>query len=276
MRGSEATGRSLFADVDGLDIPLVLCEYLDQFARDPGIVAVKQRARDLLALRPGDVVLDVGCGTGGEVASYAGPVGRTGLAVGVDLSEAMLAEAARRRPGEATARMALAHSHRLPFGDASFTAVHSERLLIHDPCPAVSISELARVAAPGACVVVVEPDFASAWLSHTDPITTGRMLRFGLARWFASPYVARDLASLLAASRIGQLRIERRNVRLPFVLADMVMEFKPTVASAREAGIVGDEAVSWLTELEQRDADGTFACTVPMTTVRGWRTGTGG
>jgi demethylmenaquinone methyltransferase/2-methoxy-6-polyprenyl-1,4-benzoquinol methylase len=50
----------------------------------------------LLGLRPGDVVLDVGCGTGLDFALLEAAVGPAGLIIGVDVSSSMLARAVTR------------------------------------------------------------------------------------------------------------------------------------------------------------------------------------
>jgi SAM-dependent methyltransferase len=51
---------------------------------------------DLLPLQPGDVVLDVGCGTGLCFEQVRGRIGADGVIVGVDASRDMLAVAAER------------------------------------------------------------------------------------------------------------------------------------------------------------------------------------
>lgn len=48
---------------------------------------------DLLQLQRGDVVLDVGCGTGLNLPLLAAAVGPTGLVIGLDRSPQMLAVA---------------------------------------------------------------------------------------------------------------------------------------------------------------------------------------
>ena len=55
-----------------------------------------RRAVGALALRPGDTVVDLCCGTGANLVHLAEAVGETGRVVGVDLSPGML-ERARRR-----------------------------------------------------------------------------------------------------------------------------------------------------------------------------------
>ncbi|MEY2849656.1 MAG: hypothetical protein RI885_2323 [Actinomycetota bacterium] len=53
-------------------------------------------AVELLGLSPGDVVLDLGCGTGLNLPLLSSAVGPTGLVIGLDLSPEMLAVARRR------------------------------------------------------------------------------------------------------------------------------------------------------------------------------------
>ena len=60
------------------------------------IKPVRQRAVDLLKLKPGDRVLDVGCGPGGSFPFLVNAVGPTGQVVGVEISPDH-SELARRR-----------------------------------------------------------------------------------------------------------------------------------------------------------------------------------
>jgi SAM-dependent methyltransferase len=56
----------------------------------------RRQAVDTLALGAGDVVLDVGCGTGLNFARLLEPIGDRGRVVGIDLSPHMLARARER------------------------------------------------------------------------------------------------------------------------------------------------------------------------------------
>jgi len=58
--------------------------------------AYRARAVDALGLRPGDSVLEIGCGTGLNFALLERAVGPTGHVVGVDLTDAMLDQARER------------------------------------------------------------------------------------------------------------------------------------------------------------------------------------
>ena len=53
----------------------------------------RRRAVDRLGLRPGDKVLDVGCGTGRSLDYLQSAVGPTGRVYGIDISAGMLGKA---------------------------------------------------------------------------------------------------------------------------------------------------------------------------------------
>lgn len=60
----------------------------------------RHAATSALGLRPGDHVLEIGCGTGLNLPSLSLDVGNEGRVVGVDLSMAMLSRARSRRSGQ--------------------------------------------------------------------------------------------------------------------------------------------------------------------------------
>ncbi|MEV6670569.1 methyltransferase domain-containing protein [Streptomyces sp. NPDC051162] len=62
-------------------------------------MAYKHLALAQLALRPGDTVVDAGCGTGHNLPLLAEAVGPTGRVIGVDLTDAMLEQAEERVRG---------------------------------------------------------------------------------------------------------------------------------------------------------------------------------
>lgn len=61
-----------------------------------GSMSYRRRAIEALALEHGDIVLDLGCGTGVNLPLLSKKVGPTGRVIGVDLSTDMLAQAARK------------------------------------------------------------------------------------------------------------------------------------------------------------------------------------
>ena len=114
--------------------------------------AERRIALELLAIRPGDAVLDVACGPGNFTRSFARAAGPEGLAVGVDASRTML-EQAVREGGDA--RYVRAGAGALPFPDGSFDAVCCFAALYLIEAPYGAIAEIARVLAPGGRVALL-------------------------------------------------------------------------------------------------------------------------
>jgi SAM-dependent methyltransferase len=65
------------------------------------IERLRLAAIDTLALRPGDTVYDVACGTGAVLSELARRVGTTGRVIGIEQSPDMAGRAAARFPGSA-------------------------------------------------------------------------------------------------------------------------------------------------------------------------------
>ncbi|MFF1907070.1 class I SAM-dependent methyltransferase [Kitasatospora sp. NPDC058218] len=108
-----------------------------------------------LGLRPGDSVLDAGCGTGRALPLLRAAVGPDGRVFGADITPEMLHEADARHPG--TASLLLADCARLPLPDAALDAVFAAGLISHLPGPALALRELARVTRPGGVLTLFHP-----------------------------------------------------------------------------------------------------------------------
>jgi SAM-dependent methyltransferase len=105
-----------------------------------------------LPVTPGRV-LDVGCGDGGLLENFADAPWQP---VGLDPSKTAV-EATRRRGIEAFQGTLDDH----PWAYGSFQAVLFQHSLEHIPDPMASLSEAARLLAPGGVVVVAVPNWAS-------------------------------------------------------------------------------------------------------------------
>jgi arsenite methyltransferase len=102
-------------------------------------------------LRPGECVVDVGCGAGIDSLIAAQMVSPTGQVVGVDMTPAML-DKARRAAGEAgmdNAEFRQGYGEALPVPDGWADVVISNGVLNLMPDKAVALQEMARVLKPG-------------------------------------------------------------------------------------------------------------------------------
>lgn len=109
---------------------------------------------DVAGVRQGQDVLDVACGTGIVARTVADRLAGSGSVVGVDLNEAMLTVARRRRPDITWQQGDVAD---LPYPDGTFDAVLCQMALMFFPDRQAAVGEMARVARPGAAVAIVVP-----------------------------------------------------------------------------------------------------------------------
>ncbi|MFG2500568.1 class I SAM-dependent methyltransferase [Streptomyces sp. NPDC048441] len=169
-----------------------------------------QAAASELGLRPGDRVLDAGCGTGRALPALRGAVGPSGAVLGIDLTPAML-EAATRAGRDREGQLLLADVTQLPLRDASLDAVFGAGLISHLPDPAENLRELRRVVRPGGCLALFHPIGRAALAARQGRRITADDLRaepnlrplLDGSGWRLTSYVDEDARFLALAVRGG-------------------------------------------------------------------------
>jgi len=125
---------------------------------------------ETLKPRPGNCILDVGCGEGlAEVAIGRLHISQVRL-VGVDLAVSKVI-IARQETASHNQRVEFAAGDacRLPFRDAAFDALYSVAVLQHVSDLEAAVSEMARVTAGRGRVVAVEPDNSARYGFSSTP-----------------------------------------------------------------------------------------------------------
>lgn len=238
-------------------------EYLDAQAATPFWQGVKKETVDALQLRHGTAALDVGSGTGEEVRHMAAAAG---AAVGVDASKVLVDEARRRTGPEYEARFEVARAEELPFPDESFDGVRVERTLQHVDDLGGAVSEMWRVARPGARIVAIEPDWDTLVID-AGPLAATRAVCRAWADSMRNPAAGRQVARRLRKLGAVEVTVEPRAAALTeLAFAEQQYGLSELASNALSPAA----ARGWLGTLRERDEAGAFlaAATYFLVTAR--------
>lgn len=244
----------------------------------PEVLAYKAHSYELLNLKPGMTLLDVGCGVGNDAHALAPLLAPGGRVIAVDDDPQMIAAAQARQAAAALAaaqivpiQFVCAPAERLPTGDASVDVVRVDRVLQHVRSPQRVMEEIRRVLRPGGRVVAVEPDWRTiavypAGVGDDDDDTALAAVLRHAAGSVAHPLIGRRLRSLLCDAGYEQVTVEPVAYGTSrFEVADLGLELSATVGAIGAADpVAGAAARAWLMAARAAAASGQFFACVPL------------
>ena len=242
---------SSFRQVDTTSEPQSLVAFLDHTA-EAHFAAINQRSLELLALAPGQRVLEVGCGTGDEARRLRREVAAHGSVTAIDLSEHMLSEAKKRDTESAwSTHFQQADVQQLPFAECAFEATRVSRVLLHVPDVRRALREILRVTAPGGRIALIEPDFDTLVMSHPDRDLTRRVVQ-SFVDSFPHGDIGRWLPVWLQEAGLTELVIEPRVVPVQAAFLRGAFRIGDAAENAARAGhITSEQAQQWLATFDE-------------------------
>lgn len=247
-----------FAKVDQTADARFFIEFLDARKTIEGEREVKELILEMLELQPGLRVLDVGCGTGDDVREIAERVGAAGQVVGIDPSEALIAESVRRAGGlNLPVEFLRGDVRRLDFPNATFDRIRTDRVLMFVPEIEAAMAEMVRVLRPGGRLVASELDHELRFIDSRLPEINRKIH----AAWVASnpqPCLGRQLTRLLADQGLLNLKSTARVLRPPYeMLARITGGFLRGAVARGE--LIQAEVDAWLADIGKLAEAGVFA-----------------
>ena len=197
-------------DADGQANVDEMAKSLEARGRTPAQARLRRRFLKFVPVKPGERVLEVGCGTGVVVRDLAALVGRRGEVVGVDASRRLLERAralCRESAGGARIALRVADGARLPFAAHRFDAALAVTVILHVADPLRVAREMTRVTRPGGRVGLQDQDFGVVALTHPDRALTERIMRGVAERVYEEPHSGRRLPGLLRAAGLVDVRL---------------------------------------------------------------------
>ncbi len=239
-----------------------LAQFINARADIPDQSAAHAALVDALSPQPGERLLDFGCGTGVMARRLAPLVGESGAVVGVDISAAML-DFARTCGGSAQLSYQQSDGAVIPTPDDSFDGGAMARTLLHVEKPHEILAELRRVIRPSGRLAMLECDWGTLAVDHSDRALTRRILDWRTDtidgnNWMGRQLVARALAAGWQIDDISVLTTVGRD------------ETTTHFGSLRRCGelalqngvIEQSEHDAWVGELDSRLAAGLFFASI--------------
>ncbi len=263
-----------FGDVDQTGHAVSFISYLDEATSQ--FKVLKDSTHSVLRPRPGERVLDVGCGSGDDVRELAAMVAPNGCAFGIDKSESMIEEARRRAAGcDLPMQFERGEAVRLPWQSDYFNACRADRLLQHLPEPDRALNEMLRVLKPGGRLVVVDRDWGMVALDSPDSATTQAVLNRACAG-IRNGWMGRRLHGLFKRASLTGVQVQAHAITITrFDIADTLLDLRiVTEHAVRERRIAHQAADAWLDDLLERDSAGTFLATLTLYVALGHKRAT--
>ncbi len=242
--------------------------------RAAGFLAMVRSLMEEVRLRPGETVLDVGCGTGFLDRWLADRTGRTNRITGVDISSYLLREAkalARKESLEEVIDFRIESAEALQFADSSFDVTMSVTVMEEVDADKM-LAEMVRVTKPGGRVAVI-------------------VRALDMSRWINLPLRA-ELKAKVESPRSGSAGAEeqgcadaslyRRFHAAGLASVRMLPQLVPFDSSATlrlkhyQAQILATlnpkEAGEWEAAVNQAEAEGTLIIAMPFHCAFGTKT----
>jgi SAM-dependent methyltransferase len=251
---------SAYSNIDRTAEPMKYVQRMDEIGAGKFWQSIKSRMLELLEAKPGDRILDIGCGAGNDTLVVARLVGKRGRVVGVDFSNTMIAEANKRAKGlELPVEYYFGDAQNLPFPDNSFDGCRAERLLQHLDNPQQAIAEMVRVAKPGAHIVAAEPDYGSITIKGSKPILTRKFISSHCG-YFRSPRVGMLIPLVFQRLQLVDITVVLISsiVKKIDVRGEQQLVNKYINLAVAKGTVSETEGKNWLDDLKRAEIAGLF------------------
>ena len=230
---------------------------------------------NVLAPVAGEQILEVGCGSGVLCRQIAPSVNPRGKITGVDISPEFLRIAQDyviSSDLSNSIQWGAGQAEVLPFRDASFDAVFAARLFLHLFDPQAVLNELVRVVRPGGRVVVMDWDFDTVALDHSDRELTRRLLHWRCDHYGGNNWSGRQLWGRMASTELVNVKATPIVSIARHEHDSLTFSLFKAARVARDGGAISpNEYDTWVGELKSSLATGSFFASIVYFIVIGER-----
>lgn len=210
MSGRPAKTEDDWSRIESSDAVAEAIRKLERYARSPAEQAARRRYLDLLDLRPGMKVVDVGAGTGLISLEMAERVGPGGKVVALDPSAPLLDAARQAAIAAGCGSIVEGHvgdARAIPFPEGSVDRALCHWVLLHVAEQERVLAEMRRVVRPGGKIMCVEMDWETQIVFPGRRDVTRRILNFNTDRHIDG-WMGRRLLSMFRDQDLADVTVD--------------------------------------------------------------------
>ena len=225
---------------------------------------------DALDARPGERVLEIGCGAGALLPAIGSAVGSSGGVVGIDVSEDQIAAARRKCADQPNIEISVLDVCDLPYDAGGFDAFVAVQVIEYLDDPQQALIELRRVITDRARAVILATNWDTVlWNTGADELT--RKIQLAWRQHAPYPNLPTDLRRLLKQAGFQVIHQAPVTIINHAYHEDSFAYWaaRLMVAFSQTRGLISTEdADAWLTSLSAaQQADRFFFSSTSVVTV---------
>ena len=180
---------------------------LEKSYKLPEIILQREQTLKKLSVKPGEKILDVGCGVGFLSYEIALLTGDSGKVCGIDKNPDMIRHANKRCERLQNTEFSESNANDLPFDEESFDAACCTQILLYVKNVAQVLSGIRKIIKPQGRIIIVETDWRGLVLNSNYDSMTRKIF----SAWDAtvpSPNLPVHLGSLLEDNGFSNVCVE--------------------------------------------------------------------
>lgn len=248
--------------------------YLEAVSSIEQIKQYKKQSFQKMNIKPGNIILDLGCGNGDEVIEISKLTGTEGKVIGIDVNEQAIKVALTKVPsGTTNVEFVHQNGEKIPFKDNFFDSVRADRVFQHLIHPAIVLREMIRVTKPNGLITIIDPDWDSLTIDSNDMRIARKIIK-NVSDQHENPCMGRELYRLMKENNLDVIDIKTVTlITTKFVEMDYGVGFTPVYQRELEKeNFTKIKLDSWLKNLYEKDKIGHFFSTLTLFMLTGKKT----
>ncbi len=250
-----------------------IVEFLEERAKYPDQVQVNYTLRDVLNPRNNEHILEVGSGSGVLCRLMAQSMSPQGHVTGVEISPEMVKlskDYAEKVGLDKSLSFEIGDASKLPYPDGLFDGSFAARLLLYINKPSQIITELIRVTKTGGRIVLMDWDFETLVVDHSNRELTRRIFHWRTDHKDGNNWSGRQLYRLLRSRGLDRVSI----FPIISITTDENSSITQTlwhaaVSALEQKIITKQEYESWVAEIKSNIKNNRYFASIVYFIVRG-------